>query len=413
MLIPTIYIAIPVMNEIDYLFRTLDCILKQRCDYPIKVFVCINQPDAWWNDEKKSIVCQNNHQTMEMLSKYTKLSIKCIDCSSKGNGWIHEKHGVGHARKRLVQEILLTASDNDIFISLDADTLFYPDYCQSVADNFKEHQSAVGIATPYYHHKTNSDLETRAMLRYEIYMRNYNLHLLRIGCPYSYTALGSAISCTIRACKAVGGFDTYNSGEDFYFLQKLCKYGQIIRYNTSKVYPSTRFSDRVPFGTGPAIYNGCQNNWASYPLFHYNGFEIIRKAYNQIDELFYTDCDNIFFDFLKDIFSDENIWVPLRKNYKTILLFTKAFHTKIDGLRIFQFLRNYQHQICKSDEQCLIENLSFSYPNHLKKLPFLTDDSFSFQRTSIEQLDCLRDFLVEEETKYQMQADINLLNKCK
>ena len=43
-----------------------------------------------------------------------------------------------------------------------------------------------------------------------------------------------------------------NGGEDFYFLQDALKIGKIIALN-STVYPSSRASERVPFGTGPKI----------------------------------------------------------------------------------------------------------------------------------------------------------------
>ena len=406
---PKVYIAIPAMDEKDYLFRTLDCIASQQCDYPIEVFVCVNQPEDWWNHPEKMAICENNRQTISLLKNYSTLSVKCIDRSSKGNAWANAKQGVGHARKELVQVIATVASDDDILISMDADTLFEPDYCQSVVKNFRLHPSAVAMAVPYYHKKNDSELETRAMLRYEIYMRNYNLHLLRIGSPYAYTALGSAIACKMKACKAVNGFDTHTSGEDFYFLQKLCKHGHILRYNKSKVYPATRFSDRVPFGTGPAIYNGSQGDFISYPIFHHNGFEVIQEVYKQIDRLFCEDFENEFLDFLNTVFPLGDIWTPLRKNYKTLPLFTKAFHTKADGLRIFQFLRNYQQKLNRNDEQCLSDNLQYTYPNQYADL-FSDKEAFSFLEMPIEQLNRLRDFLMEQETKYQIQMDMKLLD---
>jgi cellulose synthase/poly-beta-1,6-N-acetylglucosamine synthase-like glycosyltransferase len=435
----TIYIAIPALDEKDYLFQTLDCIVKQQCEYSIKVFICINQPDSWWEDEKKSVICKNNQETIDLLKDYDGLTVECIDYSSRGKGWQNEKQGVGHARKELIQQILSVASDDDILISMDADTIFEPDYCQTIVENFRLHPSAVGMAVPYCHKMNDSEIKNRAMLRYELYMRNYNLHLLRIGSPYAYTALGSAIACTIKACKAVGGFDTHISGEDFYFLQKLAKYGNILTFNSSKVYPATRFSNRVPFGTGPAIYKGSQGDFSSYPIFHYSGFDIIKQVYDQIDRLFHEDFDNEFLHFLNTIFSSTNIWEPLRKNYKTLPLFTKAFHTKADGLRIFQFLRQYQHQLQKTDEECFIENINYLFseqsaeilaelqiqPNNSSRLDYKSsrtlsgicnsalkpaeDLGASFEKLSIQQLDNLRNFFMEQETIYQKQSDINLL----
>ena len=43
------------------------------------------------------------------------------------------------------------------------------------------------------------------------------------------------------------------AGEDFYFLQKLFDAGHFSECNTTRVIPSPRPSDRVIFGTGPAI----------------------------------------------------------------------------------------------------------------------------------------------------------------
>ncbi|MDR1879188.1 MAG: glycosyltransferase family 2 protein, partial [Bacteroidales bacterium] len=306
----TVYIAIPVMDEKEYLPLTLDCIVRQQCEAKVKVFICVNQPDDWWNQVDKRIVCTNNQETIRLLDNYPELDIELIDKSSRGKGWSSGKQGVGCARKALSDAVLSKASDNDILISMDADTIFEPTYCQSILTNFRLHKTAVGIAVPYCHPIADEEPKDRAMLRYEIYTRNYNLNLLRIGSPYAYTALGSAIACTIKACRAVGGFDTQKSGEDFYFLQKLCKYGTILRHNTDKVYPSVRFSSRVPFGTGPAIYRGSLGKWEAYPVFHHSGFDIVRDTYRQLDRLFLEDIDNEFTAFLQTIFSTSDLWTP-------------------------------------------------------------------------------------------------------
>jgi len=396
----TIYLAIPAMDEKKFLPFTLDCIGKQEYKANIKVYVCVNQPEKCWENEQIEI-CKNNQQTIELLKNYSHLDITLIDKSSRGNGWEDKKQGVGHARKLLIDSILQVASDNDILISMDADTVFEADYCQTVADNFQAHKGAVGLAVPYYHRLINSEPEDRAILRYELYTRNYNLNLLRIGSPYAYTALGSAIACTIKACKAVGGFDAYTSGEDFYFLQKLCKHGNILRYNKSKVYPATRYSSRVPFGTGPAMQKGSLGNWKPYPIFDYSGFDVIEQTYKMIGHLFYEDVDNEFIRFLKTIFSTDDLWSALRKNYKTISSFTRAFHNKADGLKIFQFLRYHQSNCQKSDEKCLSDFFKQYYP-HISNSFSCRMESFSFSSASIRELDEIRNFLMEQETGYQI-----------
>ena len=406
MLDQTIYFAIPAMDEKDFLPFTLDCIVNQQCEADIKVYVCVNQPESWW-ENKRIDVCKNNEQTIELLKNYPQLDITLIDKSSKGKGWDEKKNGVGYARKLLVDTILEVASDNDILISMDADTTFRPDYCQTILENFKAHKTAVGIAVPYFHRLVRSEVEDRAILRYEIYTRNYNLNLLRIGSPYAFTALGSAIACTIKACRAVEGFDPYDSGEDFYFLQKLCKHGNVLRYNKSWVYPAARYSFRVPFGTGPAMRKGSKGDWSAYPIFDYRSFDYIKTIYDKTHTLFFRDIDNRFTDFLKSFFATEDLWSPLRNNCKSLLTFTRAFHCKIDGLRIFQFLRHYQSCIKKRDEKCLSEFFEQYYPDERNNF-FEKGVAFYFEEVTVQRLNKFRTFLMEQETKYQQAFDAEI-----
>jgi hypothetical protein len=49
------------------------------------------------------------------------------------------------------------------------------------------------------------------------------------------------------------GMNKRKAGEDFYFLQKLIPLGNFTVLKTTKIIPSPRVSDRVPFGTGRAM----------------------------------------------------------------------------------------------------------------------------------------------------------------
>jgi len=76
-------------------------------------------------------------------------------------------------------------------------------------------------------------------------------------------------------------------------------------------------------------------------------------------------------------------------------------------LRIFQFLRNYQSRIKKSDEDCLSDFFAQYYP-HEHNYFFKNEQIFSFSTTSIQQLDELRNFLAEKEKGYQQEFDFAL-----
>ena len=398
-----LFFAIPAMDEMDYLPAVLDCIAKQQCGAEIFVYVCVNQPKKWWDDAEKINICRNNQRLLEYLQNHSLPNLYIIDKSSKGKGWTDKEQGVGYARKFLIEQILQSANDDDILINMDADTIFRPSYCQSLINSYSADKQAVAAAVPYYHLLTNKEKEDRAMLRYEIYLRSYNLNLLRINSPYAYTALGSAIVCPVISYKAVGGFDKQESGEDFYLLRKLSKYGKVLIYNEEKVYPSARFSTRVPFGTGPAMLKGIAGQWDMYPIFHYSGFEIIAETYQKLDILFYEDIDNEFIRFLQTIFSEKDLWSPLRKNYKTETSFAKAFHHKVDSLRIFQYLRDYQRNMQKNDVECLADFLQKFYP---EEYLYFFKNPFSFEHTPIETLNKLRDFFAERETFYQQNRDV-------
>jgi len=50
-----------------------------------------------------------------------------------------------------------------------------------------------------------------------------------------------------------GGMNKRKAGEDFYFLQKIIALGGFTDLTETRVLPSARESDRVPFGTGRAV----------------------------------------------------------------------------------------------------------------------------------------------------------------
>jgi hypothetical protein len=348
-----LFIAIPALDELEFLPHTLAAIAKQKTEFPFSVYVCVNQPDEWWNDPQKIEICQNNQKLLYTLTSSNFLnssnSLITIDKTSAGKGWHKDNAGVGWARKTLFEEIMKTATDDDVIISLDADTLFNEGYFQSIGENFVQNIVEV-ISVPYYHKLTDDENANRAILRYEIYMRNYFINMHRIGSPYTFTAIGSAIALKVKALKKIRNITPLSSGEDFYLLQKLRKMTSISNYNSELVYPAARFSSRVLFGTGPAMIKGNSGNWESYPIYHQSLFDKIKETYDMIHELFIEDKDTEFIGFLKIRYKTNDLWSPLRKNFKTLSQFTRAFHEKADGLRILQFLKA-KHQETSNELQ--------------------------------------------------------------
>ncbi len=406
---PHLHIAIPAMDELAFLPQTLDCIAQQVTHSPFTVYVCVNQPDEWWQDTEKIEICERNQQLINLLKGEYPFKIEVLDYSSCGCGWKGKNFGVGWARKRLFERIFYSSCDEeDILISLDADTTFESNYFESIAQNFQKHPMWHAIAVPYYHPLTNCDELDRAMLRYEIYMRNYAINLLHIGSPYSFTALGSAIAARVKSLKKIGGITPLKSGEDFYLLQKLRKMGMVGLWNETCVYPGTRYSHRVFFGTGPAMEKGNNGDWTSYPIYPHTLFQKIAETYQLIDELYLHDLDTPFLNFLQCQFKQHDLWQPLRDNAKDSSQFKRAFHEKADGLRILQFLKEEYKGEEIPEISILLENLSvFATKEKLQKLlPHLYPyKNHCLNVLTTSEMNEVRDFLFEEEMNYRKHVD--------
>ena len=369
---PHLHIAIPAMDELEYLPHTLQSIehsvfsCKRSSEMPYTVYICVNQPDEWWNDTVgHRRICENNAALLRVLEAYSAHhSIVVIDRSTKGHGWMGKNFGVGWARKILFDHILSVAASSDLIVSMDADTQFGSGYLQSLLDSFGSHPQWVALSVPYYHRLTDDAAADRAILHYEIYMRNYALNMLWIGKPYSFTAIGSAIVVRAAALRKIGGITPVKSGEDFYLVQKLTKMGTVGSWNPECVYPAARFSDRVFFGTGPAMSKAAAGDLSSYPVYHHRLFSIVDETCRRTDELYAQDIHTEFLDFLQCQFKDDNLWDTIRNNVKDANQFRRAFHEKADGLRILQFLKQRQKTESIPDIQSLKDNL----------LLFLTDE---------------------------------------
>ena len=337
-------IAVPLMDELDNLDNLLGCLRAQR-HKNFTTYFCVNQPESWHgsDDHWQRQVVDNNRLTIERLSKSTDLDIVVIDHSSKGFGWTEKRKGVGWARKVLMERIADERGDDEIIVSLDADTRFDADYFASVVGAFDRHPFISAIAVPYYHPLTGDEIIDRRLLRYECYMRHYMINMLEIGSPYAFTALGSAMAFTVAAYKKAGGITPLQGGEDFYLMQKFVKTGTVLVGGEDMehlmVRPQGRISQRVPFGTGPAVAMNITEQKQKYPFYAKEGFLKVKATYDLFPTLFNADHETPMTAFLKDQLKTSDLWSPLRRNFKTKDLFVRACKEKVDGLRILQFLR--------------------------------------------------------------------------
>lgn len=400
MAVKHVYILIPAMDEEAYLPNTLACIMRESACVPVRVMVCVNQPDDWWQQADKLAVCESNRRTMAYVQATYGGLVEVTDCSSPGRGWAANRCGVGMARRLLMRQALREAEPDDVLISMDADTCWQQGYVQEVCDRLAH--KAEALCSRYYHPMSGALRQDRAMLRYEIYMRSYLINQLRIGSPYAFTALGSVIACTAGAAKKVDGFDTQVSGEDFYFLQKLAKSRPVALYSEQVVYPANRVSHRVPYGTGPAIAKNMEGHTEVYPVFSPSHFDDIKQVYDMLPSLMEADVECKYLYFLTQLFKNNNFLAPLRRNSKSITQFKKAFHQKADALREFQYLRWCTQQEAGGDEEHLLRLLQQHYATHAGVLP---PAGWTMEALPVERLNAIRNELYVIEDELRKESD--------
>lgn len=355
---PKLFVCLPILNESENLGLLIKCLNNQSYSN-FEIIACVNQLEEWWNTDEHIAKCQDNQLSIEILQRKYSFPVLILDKSSRNLGWNLKQKGVGWARKLSMDKAATLGSDADLILSIDADTEYPADYFRSVIEIFLKNPKTIGLSNPYYHKLTENKEINRHILRYEIYMRNYAINMLLIDNPYHFTALGSAMATSIESYKRVGGLSPKSSGEDFYFLQKLKKFGHLSHWNNTMAFPATRYSDRVNFGTGPALIKACKGDWTSYPIYHYSQFQNVQKTYALFPELYKKDLTTPMTDFLHYQLRNPNLWQALRNNYKTEIQFVSACKTQVDGLRILQYLKLNSSGEEKAQGFKLAENLAY------------------------------------------------------
>ena len=157
------------------------------------------------------------------------------------------------------------------------------------------------------------------------------------------------MACSTDAYLDVRGMNRREAGEDFYFLNKLAKIGKINYVKKTCVFPSSRASQRVPFGTGKRIQRFLTHEQEEYVLYDPQIFEILAKWLELMEKPFHYTEDEIMKNaglihpllasFLTDS-SFEQAWKRVRRNVKDEDTLIKQFHCWFDGFKTLKLI-NY------------------------------------------------------------------------
>ncbi len=248
-------VVIPSLAECASLQLTLESLAGNPPELLDRfiILVVVNQRGDACDAEKN-----DNLDTLALLPEWRKqygLDNLCwIDAVSPGSE-LPAKQGVGLARKiglDLALPQLDYSSRDPLMVCLDADTLVQPDYLPAIMAHFADTTQG-GASLPYRHQPAADPEGQGAINRYELFLRIYVLGLQQAGSPYAFHTVGSAMACRASAYVAAGGMNRRMAGEDFYFLQQIHKTSGVADLKGTLVHPSSRSSQRVPFGTGRAV----------------------------------------------------------------------------------------------------------------------------------------------------------------
>lgn len=130
----------------------------------------------------------------------------------------------------------------------DADATLPGDYFSRLAA-----VNAPAAVFPFVHVEAEDAACYEATLLYERRLTQYVSGLESAGSPYAFHTVGSCIAIQAEAYAQVRGFPQRAGAEDFYLLNKVAKLAPVARLDGDPVRLAARVSDRVPFGTGPAV----------------------------------------------------------------------------------------------------------------------------------------------------------------
>jgi glycosyltransferase involved in cell wall biosynthesis len=373
-------VVIPALAERSSLFRTLASIARNSSnDLRSTLVICVV------NNHRPHMVAESeirdNQSTLAILRGIifgspasltppghiredlrqiacSELRTAYLDASSPGLEIPDRDGGVGTARKigmdAALELIGKRANGSEVICCLDADTLVEENYLSAVRAHFTETKDPAAVVSYAHQRPVNPELQA-AICCYEIFLRSYVMGLSYAGSPYAFHPIGSTIVCTAESYVAVRGMNRRTAAEDFYFLNKLAKIGKIGMIANTTVFPSSRISERVPFGTGVRMLRFMTGGMDEYRIYNPKSFIILRNWLALIEADPDRDPDAILADANKiHVHLEEYLhasrfavdWRCIRRNCNDPRHLRRQFHAWFDGLKTLRLVRHLSRCAC-------------------------------------------------------------------
>jgi hypothetical protein len=361
-LVDGFFVVIPAYLENSTLPFTIESLYQAKREHiRVNVIIVVNDSDA---DSEMA-----HHQTLQLFDWCKQKAVELNDSSFRvipidAFRLDAREKGAGLARKiGMDQAVIYCASheiDDAIIVSLDADTLVASNYFEAIDRYFKNSQRLACSIYFEHHFEANLPNECWQIIKlYELHLRYYKQALKLAGFPYSYHTFGSAIACRLSAYVGAGGMTRKQAGEDFYFIHKLVKLGGFGELNTTTVYPSSRPSVRVVFGTGATVQKWLDDNLAVYETYNLQSFIDLAELFKAVDDFFQLGRDAYEKRILdlpgrvRSFLVNQNFYdelAPVIGHCTSVKVFKKRFFEVFNAFRIIKYL-NYVHEhfLAKTD----------------------------------------------------------------
>ncbi|WP_423128906.1 glycosyltransferase family 2 protein [Gaoshiqia sp. Z1-71] len=347
-------VVIPACNEPE-LIRTIDSLAG--CEPPacgVEVIVLVNEAE----DSPDNVRLQNDRSIGELVAWKQSHPAAFFDLYPVRADAFPRKHaGAGLARKTAMDEgirrFAAISHADGILVSLDADTLVAPNYLTEIERCFHSGDKPVG-ATIRFRHRIDEIQDNRhrtGIMLYEKYLHYYKQALAFTGFPHAIYTVGSAFSVRADAYVKQGGMSKRQAGEDFYFLHKLKQLGQVTEINTTCVFPSARLSDRVPFGTGPALKKWVDGDDRLQQTYDFQAFADLQQFFKLLPSFYERafqpdDIERLHIPkpvllFLREDHFPESL-AEIKQNSSSFITFEKRFFQYFNAFKILKFL-NFSH----------------------------------------------------------------------
>ncbi len=286
-------IVIPAYNESHQFISNF--INSKLSNEKVLLIVVINQPVNNSNVEIQIQLDRKICSFGKLQWQYKNLSLielseVCADIlvvdRYNGSNKIPDKQGVGLARKigadiatALIKKSIIKSN---WICSTDADA-HLPNNYFSVLINLPKKTSA---AIYQFRHIDNNNPLSKATQLYEKALRYYVSGLKWAGSKYAFHTIGSTLAFRNDYYSQVRGFPKRAAGEDFYLLNKLAKLSDIKTFDDAIINIEPRLSDRVPFGTGPAVAKILAlENLEDYHYYHPQLFSELKNCLQAFESL--------------------------------------------------------------------------------------------------------------------------------